>query len=131
MEPPKFLGLRPARQTENATGLTVNSLTSSTLPLSIMDEDRSRRAPSVLSMDDLEAAQALEGLRSGMWFRMSYIPNPPKLSPKKALAGFGWLCDGLSTDSDLQISDNLLEYRDNHFPSLRQTHHHQSHYCLC
>lgn len=30
-------------------------------------EDRSRRAASVLSMDDLEAAQALEGLRSGMW----------------------------------------------------------------
>jgi hypothetical protein len=29
-------------------------------------EDRSRRAASVLSMDDLEAAQALEGLRSGM-----------------------------------------------------------------
>lgn len=27
--------------------------------------DRSRRAASVLSMDDLEAAQALEGLRSG------------------------------------------------------------------
>ena len=29
-------------------------------------EDRSQRATSVLSMDDLEAAQALEGLRSGM-----------------------------------------------------------------
>lgn len=29
-------------------------------------EDRSRRAASVLSMDDIEAAQALEGLRSGM-----------------------------------------------------------------
>lgn len=28
-------------------------------------DDRSRRATSVLSMDDLEAAQALEGLRSG------------------------------------------------------------------
>ena len=28
-------------------------------------DDRSRRAASVLSMDDLEAAQALEGLRSG------------------------------------------------------------------
>jgi hypothetical protein len=28
-------------------------------------EDRSRRATSVLSMDDLEAAQALEGLRTG------------------------------------------------------------------
>lgn len=30
-------------------------------------EDRSRRATSVISMDDLEAAQALEGLRSGMF----------------------------------------------------------------
>lgn len=29
-------------------------------------EDRSRRATSVLSMDDLEAAQALEGLRTGI-----------------------------------------------------------------
>lgn len=29
--------------------------------------DRSRRATSVISMDDLEAAQALEGLRSGMF----------------------------------------------------------------
>lgn len=28
-------------------------------------EDRTRRATSVLSMDDIEAAQALEGLRSG------------------------------------------------------------------
>jgi hypothetical protein len=32
-------------------------------------DDRNRRAASVLSMDDLEAAQALEGLRTGM-------PNP-------------------------------------------------------
>ena len=40
-------------------------------PVAVMDEpyisdDRTRRAASVLSMDDLEAAQALEGLRSGM-----------------------------------------------------------------
>jgi hypothetical protein len=28
-------------------------------------DERSRRATSVLSMDDIEAAQALEGLRSG------------------------------------------------------------------
>lgn len=28
-------------------------------------EDRARRATSVLSMDDIEAAQALEGLRAG------------------------------------------------------------------
>lgn len=28
-------------------------------------DDRARRATSVLSMDDIEAAQALEGLRSG------------------------------------------------------------------
>jgi hypothetical protein len=31
---------------------------------SVVDE-RSRRATSVLSMDDIEAAQALEGLRAG------------------------------------------------------------------
>ena len=29
-------------------------------------EDRNERAASVLSIDDLEAAQALEGLKSGM-----------------------------------------------------------------
>lgn len=33
-------------------------------------EDRSRRATSVISMDDLEAAQALEGLRSGLFTRL-------------------------------------------------------------
>lgn len=85
MEPPKFPGPRPARKIENATGLTVNSLTCTTLPPnvhSMMDEDRSRRAASVLSMDDLEAAQALEGLRSGMWFRVSYAETAhPKYRP--------------------------------------------------
>ena len=30
------------------------------------NEDRTRRDTSILSMDDIEAAQALEGLRSGM-----------------------------------------------------------------
>lgn len=35
---------------------------------STVAEDRSRRATSVLSMDDIEAAQALEGLRTGMSF---------------------------------------------------------------
>lgn len=34
------------------------------------DRSRSRRGNSVLSMDDLEAAQALEGLRSGMAYAM-------------------------------------------------------------
>jgi hypothetical protein len=45
------------------------------VPASMMDvdnntvaEDRSRRATSVLSMDDIEAAQALEGLRTGIAF---------------------------------------------------------------
>jgi hypothetical protein len=75
MEPPNFSGPRPFRKIENATGLTLNPLTSNTLPPNVhimMEEDRSRRAASVLSMDDLEAAQALEGLRSGMCFRVSY-----------------------------------------------------------
>ncbi|OQE22713.1 hypothetical protein PENFLA_c012G03119 [Penicillium flavigenum] len=80
MEPPKTA--RPKLPGKiDATGLTTNSLptlTSSLAPSltappyhnapSVMDvdkaEDRSRRAASVLSMDDLEAAQALEGLRS-------------------------------------------------------------------
>lgn len=35
---------------------------------STVADDRSRRATSVLSMDDIEAAQALEGLRTGMSF---------------------------------------------------------------
>ena len=39
-------------------------------------EDRSRRATSVLSMDDLEAAQALEGLRTGNSFPALALVNP-------------------------------------------------------
>ncbi|CAG8206924.1 unnamed protein product [Penicillium nalgiovense] len=80
MEPPK--SARPKLPEIDATGRTTNSLpttfTSNLAPSltappyhyapSVMDvdkaEDRSRRAASVLSMDDLEAAQALEGLRS-------------------------------------------------------------------
>lgn len=52
---------------KNATGpLTSNSLSPFHHAHSpMMEEDRSRRAASVLSMDDIEAAQALEGLRSG------------------------------------------------------------------
>lgn len=83
MEPPK--SARPKLPEIDATGRTTNSLpttlTSNLAPSltappyhyapSVMDvdkaEDRSRRAASVLSMDDLEAAQALEGLRSGTW----------------------------------------------------------------
>lgn len=34
----------------------------------ISPEDRQSRATSGLSMDDIEAAQALEGLRAGTWF---------------------------------------------------------------
>lgn len=51
--PPSFT---PARQNAPPTVMALETNTS---------EDRSRRAASVLSMDDLEAAQALEGLRSG------------------------------------------------------------------
>ena len=40
---------------------------------STVADDRSRRATSVLSMDDIEAAQALEGLRTGMSF---FVPCP-------------------------------------------------------
>lgn len=85
MEPPKTARPKPPIGKINATSLnSTNSLPSaltSNLPSltappyqnahpSVMDvdkaEDRSRRAASVLSMDDIEAAQALEGLRSGM-----------------------------------------------------------------
>lgn len=56
------------------TATKTNTTSNTTLPKhvssSVMDldsttpvEDRSRRATSVLSMDDLEAAQTLEGLR--------------------------------------------------------------------
>lgn len=38
-------------------------------------EDRTRRATSVLSMDDIEAAQALEGLRSGNDDREAFFEN--------------------------------------------------------
>lgn len=51
--PPSFT---PARQNAPPTVMDRETNTS---------EDRTRRAASVLSMDDLEAAQALEGLRSG------------------------------------------------------------------
>lgn len=40
-------------------------------------DDRAQRATSVLSMDDIEAAQALEGLRSGeLCYRHTQIENP-------------------------------------------------------
>lgn len=37
------------------------------MDLDTHSDDRTRRAASVLSMDDLEAAQALEGLRTGTY----------------------------------------------------------------
>ena len=66
-------------QTAVATNLPTSSTASPSVyptfqhvPSSMMEidnttvaEDRSRRATSVLSMDDIEAAQALEGLRTG------------------------------------------------------------------
>ncbi|KAJ5795018.1 hypothetical protein N7457_001617 [Penicillium paradoxum] len=114
MEPPKIAGPRlPARKT-NATALTspANSVPSAltsnlnpSLPAppfhnahpSVMDadksEDRSHRAASVLSMDDLEAAQALEGLRSDFGHsprtaRQSLpiaSPDPPRPEPLLSL----------------------------------------------
>ena len=60
------------------------------VPTSMMDvdnttvaEDRSRRATSVLSMDDIEAAQALEGLRTGMPFWSCFVlagSKPPEIA---------------------------------------------------
>jgi hypothetical protein len=103
---------------KNATGpLTSNSLS----PFhhahsSIMEEDRSRRAASVLSMDDIEAAQALEGLRSGMICRAQRVRG-------------GLRCTTNNSTNDSQTSASLLEHHDNPFPSLHRTHHHQSRYC--
>lgn len=71
--PDKVSGL--ATTTTGSPSYTAPPLASSrarqNAPSIVMDldshsaEDRTRRAASVLSMDDLEAAQALEGLRSG------------------------------------------------------------------
>lgn len=117
MEPPQSARPKPPARKNNATALTssnshpsahTSNLTSSLtappyyngLP-SMMDidnpEDRSRRAASVLSMDDLEAAQALEGLRSGTLALIS--PNRPTKSVATAVfTGFGWLCNRHSTN---------------------------------
>ncbi|KAL1970926.1 hypothetical protein VTN77DRAFT_2760 [Rasamsonia byssochlamydoides] len=50
-----------------------------TMDVDSTDDDRARRATSVLSMDDIEAAQALEGLRSDS--RPSH-PQPPAPAPE-------------------------------------------------
>ena len=55
-------------------------------------EDRTRRATSVLSMDDIEAAQALEGLRAGE-FRGRYIQ--------------GGVADYTKTSVNLHLGNNL------------------------
>ncbi|KAJ6002276.1 hypothetical protein N7522_007503 [Penicillium canescens] len=80
---------------KNATGpLTSNSPSPfQHAHSSMMEEDRSRRAASVLSMDDIEAAQALEGLRSdfGQSPRASRqslpiaSPDPPPPEPLLSL----------------------------------------------
>lgn len=54
--PPPLLASHQPRQNATSAVMDLNSHS---------PEDRTRRAASVLSMDDLEAAQALEGLRSG------------------------------------------------------------------
>ncbi|KAJ5562776.1 hypothetical protein N7461_001537 [Penicillium sp. DV-2018c] len=113
MDPPKISGSRPPAQNINATAPTssvnsISALTSNLAPSliapphhnahpSVMDvdkaEDRTRRAASVLSMDDLEAAQALEGLRSDFGHspqtsRQSLpgaSPDPPQPEPLLSL----------------------------------------------
>ncbi|KAJ5958383.1 uncharacterized protein N7479_005533 [Penicillium vulpinum] len=114
MEPPKTARPKPPARKINATGLSSSTnsfpsaLTSNLAPSltalpyhnahpSMMDldkvEDRSRRAASVLSMDDLEAAQALEGLRSdfGQSPRIARqslpitSPDPPQPEPLLSL----------------------------------------------
>ena len=58
----------PAHPTASPSGAFVSRQNAPAVMMaeSLPADDRTRRATSVLSMDDLEAAQALEGLRSGM-----------------------------------------------------------------
>lgn len=59
-----------AVKNNNNTTITSPDTSVQHAPLMEVDhspDDRSRRATSVLSMDDIEAAQALEGLRSGIF----------------------------------------------------------------
>lgn len=101
-------------------------------------DDRSRRATSVISMDDLEAAQALEGLRSGMSTPVSL--RCLQLGKKTKAVELRY-CDrhryrlqnnlGARQDlsanrSSFQILVNPHEYRDRHCQQPRQTHHNQS-----
>lgn len=51
------------------------------MDLETHSDDRSRRAASVLSMDDIEAAQALEGLRTGTLPIPVTRPYTPPQSP--------------------------------------------------
>ncbi len=48
-----------------ASNIDPNLSTGTEIDSTVNAEDRARRATSVLSMDDIEAAQALEGLRAG------------------------------------------------------------------
>lgn len=61
------------------------------MDLDTHSDDRTRRAASVLSMDDLEAAQALEGLRTGT------LPKPVTrpILPQSRLYDITWdlVCD--------------------------------------
>ena len=80
---PSLITSPPPPASSSPTHLPPPSTTSATAvqhAASVMDvdckspENRSRRATSVLSMDDLEAAQALEGLRSGLYtYNYRYI----------------------------------------------------------
>lgn len=96
-------------------------------PSTVMDleshptEDRSHRAASVLSMDDLEAAQALEGLRSG-GYTQAFVGNRACWRKKKNI----WLTELLV----VQISDILLEHHGRLYLH-PQILHNQNHYCRC
>ena len=80
---PSLITSPPPPASSSPTHLPPPSTTSATAvqhAASVMDvdckspENRSQRAASVLSMDDLEAAQALEGLRSGLYtYNYRYI----------------------------------------------------------
>ncbi|OAX83773.1 hypothetical protein ACJ72_01857 [Emergomyces africanus] len=58
-------------------------------PREMDNEERNRRATSVLSMDDIEAAQALEGLRSDFVHSPPLSRNPDPSSPPTSASSSG------------------------------------------
>lgn len=111
-------------------------------PSTVMDldshstEDRTRRAASVLSMDDLEAAQALEGLRSGGYSRVHRRDQAWSSLCVLLFIGRGRAWERGKWISRLipffpQNTDNHLEHQGKLCPVRRRTLLRQNHCCRC